>query len=261
MSDDFSADEDDDDDDEEYSGARRRSTDRRGGASSSAAGRSRRKGAGNPGKPGVRLTLADLQSQFGVGLKEAAARLGICPTTLKRACRRHGIQRWPRRQLQKVNRALDELEARQMLQPHQHLLGTGAAAAAAAGGGFAPGAGPGADGVGGVSDNRWTTLAHFMPAYQSTADTMQGYAVRPGCAWTAWRSHQVARRSMGATSSRAAESLAVRRTHAAMCIGGPAAPPTCLATPPTCLTVLPSFLQPRARRTASSLAATCFPSL
>ena len=39
------------------------------------------------GKPGVRLTLADLQSQFGVGLKEAASRLGICPTTLKRACR------------------------------------------------------------------------------------------------------------------------------------------------------------------------------
>lgn len=39
------------------------------------------------GKPGVRLTLEDLQSQFGVGLKEAASRLGICPTTLKRACR------------------------------------------------------------------------------------------------------------------------------------------------------------------------------
>lgn len=36
--------------------------------------------------------------------------------------RRHGIQRWPRRQLQKVNRALDELEARQMMQPQQHLL-------------------------------------------------------------------------------------------------------------------------------------------
>ncbi len=39
------------------------------------------------GKPGVRLTLEDLQSQFGVGLKEAANRLGICLTTLKRACR------------------------------------------------------------------------------------------------------------------------------------------------------------------------------
>lgn len=39
-----------------------------------------------------------LQSQFGVGLREAAHNLRICPTTLKRACRRHGIYRWPRRQ-------------------------------------------------------------------------------------------------------------------------------------------------------------------
>lgn len=41
------------------------------------------KSAGNPGKPGKKLRLEDLQSQFGVGLKEAANRLGICPTTLK----------------------------------------------------------------------------------------------------------------------------------------------------------------------------------
>ena len=41
------------------------------------------KGTGNPGKPGKKLRLEDLQSQFGVGLKEAANRLGICPTTLK----------------------------------------------------------------------------------------------------------------------------------------------------------------------------------
>lgn len=39
-----------------------------------------------------------MQSQFGVGLREAAHNLRICPTTLKRACRRHGIYRWPRRQ-------------------------------------------------------------------------------------------------------------------------------------------------------------------
>ena len=45
------------------------------------------KGTGNAGKPGKRLRLEDLQSQFGVGLKEAAQRLGICATTLKRACR------------------------------------------------------------------------------------------------------------------------------------------------------------------------------
>ena len=45
---------------------------------------------------------ADLQAQFGVGLREAASNLRICPTTLKRACRRHGIKRWPRRQLAKL---------------------------------------------------------------------------------------------------------------------------------------------------------------
>ena len=37
------------------------------------------------------------QAHFGLGLREAADRLGICATTLKRACRRVGIQRWPRR--------------------------------------------------------------------------------------------------------------------------------------------------------------------
>ena len=33
------------------------------------ANRRRGKGTGNPGKPGKKLRLADLQSQFGVGLK------------------------------------------------------------------------------------------------------------------------------------------------------------------------------------------------
>ncbi len=52
--------------------------------------RRRGKGSGNAGKPGKKLRLEQLQSHFGVGLKEAASRLGICATTLKRACRRHG---------------------------------------------------------------------------------------------------------------------------------------------------------------------------
>ena len=48
---------------------------------------------------------------LGVDLQEAANKLGICPTTLKRACRRHGIQRWPRRQLARLTRAIDQIRS------------------------------------------------------------------------------------------------------------------------------------------------------
>jgi len=56
----------------------------------------RKKRRGKMGS-GKHLTYKDLQKHFGVGLKEAAAALGICATTLKRACRRNGIERWPSR--------------------------------------------------------------------------------------------------------------------------------------------------------------------
>lgn len=45
---------------------------------------------------GRKLTLEVLQTQFGKGLKDAAESLGMCATTLKRACRRLGVKRWPR---------------------------------------------------------------------------------------------------------------------------------------------------------------------
>lgn len=45
---------------------------------------------------GRKLTMDVLQQYFGRGLKEAAESLGMCPTTLKRACRRLGVKRWPR---------------------------------------------------------------------------------------------------------------------------------------------------------------------
>ncbi len=61
------------------------------------------------GGAGKRLRFEDLQAQFGLGLKEAAANLGICATTLKRACRRHGIKRWPRRQIVKLSKALTQM--------------------------------------------------------------------------------------------------------------------------------------------------------
>ena len=62
-------------------------------------GRGGKYGSGGSSRPlgaGRKLTFEDLQAQFGLGLKEAAANLGICATTLKRACRRNGITRWPR---------------------------------------------------------------------------------------------------------------------------------------------------------------------
>ena len=45
-----------------------------------------------------------LQSCFSLGLRGAAARLGVCATTLKRHCRKHGILKWPNRELKKYNR-------------------------------------------------------------------------------------------------------------------------------------------------------------
>lgn len=42
------------------------------------ANRRRGKGTGNPGKPGKKLRLADLQSQFGVGLKVSTCLLPLC---------------------------------------------------------------------------------------------------------------------------------------------------------------------------------------
>jgi hypothetical protein len=120
------------------------------------AGHLRRRGSGLAGKAGgARVRLEDMQAQFGVGLREAAARLGICTTTLKRACRRHGIQRWPRRALQKVNRALDDMEQR------------GGRAAGRRGGD----AMAGAEAAGGAThDSRLAQLAGFIPAFQQQGE-------------------------------------------------------------------------------------------
>jgi hypothetical protein len=74
---------------------------------------------------GRRLRYEDLQAQFGLGLKEAATNLGICAATLRSACRRNGIKRWPRRHIAKLSSALNQMgyQGAPVTMPQQRHLG------------------------------------------------------------------------------------------------------------------------------------------
>lgn len=50
------------------------------------------------------------QACFHLGLRDAAAKLRICPTTLKRHCRKHEIWKWPNREIKKYKKAVAEIQ-------------------------------------------------------------------------------------------------------------------------------------------------------
>ncbi|PKI58305.1 hypothetical protein CRG98_021311 [Punica granatum] len=57
-----------------------------------------------------RLTLRDLAGYFHLPVEAAARKLNLCPTVVKRICRRGGLKRWPHRKIKSIERQISKLQ-------------------------------------------------------------------------------------------------------------------------------------------------------
>ncbi|CAL8996048.1 unnamed protein product [Prunus brigantina] len=55
------------------------------------------------------MTLDDLRDYVHLPIEKAARRLNVCPTVVKRICRRNGLRRWPSRKITSINRQISRL--------------------------------------------------------------------------------------------------------------------------------------------------------
>lgn len=64
-----------------------------------------------------KLKMSDLAQHFHLPINAAAKELGICPTVLKKICRRNGMRRWPHR---KVKNAIHEFRCLPVFASKRH---------------------------------------------------------------------------------------------------------------------------------------------
>ncbi|KAL8495852.1 hypothetical protein ACS0TY_019824 [Phlomoides rotata] len=53
-----------------------------------------------------KLKLRDFRDYFSLPIGEAAQKLNLCPTVVKKICRKHGVSRWPYRKIKSIERKL-----------------------------------------------------------------------------------------------------------------------------------------------------------
>ncbi|CAK9165908.1 unnamed protein product [Ilex paraguariensis] len=55
-----------------------------------------------------KLTLKDVRQYFNLPIDDAAKKMNICPTVMKKICRRDGLLRWPYRKIKSIEKKISK---------------------------------------------------------------------------------------------------------------------------------------------------------